>query len=222
MEFLKELFAEPLSFELFQEAVNKKGLKLADISKGEYIVKDKFDKTNEALKSANDTIASLTGELQNLKDSGASAEEWKNKFEELEEEMKNKDAAAKAELEKAEREAGIKSRYDAVCVNKDGNPLEFIHEAVKAEYLKKFGDILSDIDNTEFKGKSDADIFHALTKDDAAAFRGVQAQVILKGGQQFGGSISKEDLSKMGYAERLKIKTEQPDLYQAITNSKGD
>lgn len=164
------------------------GLTDADIEKiiienGKDIQREKegLETVKNELKTAKDTVTNLTGELQQLKNAGASAEEWKQKFEALQTEIAEKEAAAKAEREKAEREADIKSRYNAVCVDKDGKPLEFTHDAIRTEYLRKFGEILSDIDNTEYRGKSDADIFHALTKDDGAAFKGVQAQVTLPG-----------------------------------------
>jgi hypothetical protein len=55
---------------------------------------------------------------------------------------------------------------------------QFTHDAIRDSYLKRFGDAL---DSKDYEGKSDADIFHDLTKDDAAAFKGVQV-VQLKGG----------------------------------------
>lgn len=217
MEFLKELFQEPLSYDAFEKAVEEKGFKLADISKGEYVVKDKFDKANKALKDATETISNLTGEMQTLKDNNASVEDWQSRFEALDKDIKEKEAVAKAEREKAEREADITNRYNAVCVDKDGKPLEFIHEAVKNEYLRKFGEALSNIDSTEFKGKSDADIFHTLTKDDATAFKGTTAQVTLKGGGLIGGGgITKEDFAKMGYADKAKLYNENPKQYEEL------
>lgn len=154
----------------------------ADIGKA----KADYENLKKELGTSKDTLKQLTDELNALKESNANAEDWKKKFDDLSAEIAEKEAAAKAEREKAEREADIKSRYDAVCVDKDGKPLEFTHEAIKADYLKKFGEIISDIDNTEYKGKSDADIFHALTKDDAAAFKGVQARVDLRGANPIG------------------------------------
>ena len=162
----------------------------ADIGKA----KGDYDALKTKLGEAKETIQTLTAEAETLKNSGADAEEWKTKFETLRNDIAQKEAAAKAEREKAEREADIKSRYNAVCVDKDGKPLEFTHEAIRAEYLRKFGEILSDIDNTEYKGKSDADIFHALTKDDAAAFKGVQPTVNLKGANPLGGAAETNTL----------------------------
>ena len=39
MDFLKELFTKPLSFEEFSAAVTSKGIKLADLSSGDYVAK---------------------------------------------------------------------------------------------------------------------------------------------------------------------------------------
>ena len=214
MEFLKELFTEPLSFEAFSKAVTDKGFKLADLASGKYVDKDKLDKAIGDLKAANDTVTTLTGELQTLKDNNATAEEWKKKFEDLQNDVSEKEKAAKAEREKAEREANILSRYNAVCVDKDGKALEWSHEAIKAAYLQRFTDALSDEANV---GKSDADIFHALTKDDAAAFRGVQPVVNLKGASPLGAeALTKEAFAKMDYASRTKLYNENPTLYNEL------
>ena len=144
MEFLKELFTEPLSFEAFQEAVTAKGFKLADLSGGKYVDKSKLDKAIGDLKTANETVTTLTSELNALKDNNATAEEWRKKYEDLQKDIDSKEKAAKAKKEKAEREANILNRYNAVCVDKDGKALEWSHEAIKTAYLQKFTDALSD------------------------------------------------------------------------------
>ena len=83
------------------------------------------------------------------------------------------------------REEHIKARYDAACTDSAGNPLEWSHEAVKADYLKKFTEALED---EAYAGKSDKDIFHALTKDDGAAFKHAHPEVRLKGAEPIGGA----------------------------------
>lgn len=166
------------------------GLTDADIEKiiienGKDIQREKegLETVKNELQNAKDTVTNLTGELQQLRDAGASAEEWKVKFETLQSEIAEKERAAKEEKENAEREANILSRFASVSVDKDGKPLEWSHEAIKTAYAKKFTEALSDETNT---GKSDAEIFHALTKDDSAAFKCVQAQVTLPGAQPLG------------------------------------
>ncbi len=181
--------------------------------------KAKTENVKKELKEAKETIATMTKEVQTLKDSNATAEDWKAKFEELDTKVKKDAETAKLEREKAEKEAQIKNRFEAVCVDKNGKPLEFSHDAIKADYFRKFTEAVEDDAN---KSKSDADVFYVLTKDDKAAFKGIQPDIILPGAQSFGGgSITREQYSKMGYSDRLKFKTEQPELYSEII-SKGE
>ena len=90
------------------------------------------------------------------------------------------------ELESALKE---KNRYNAVAVGKDGKPLEWSHEAIKADYLRKFTEALSDKEN---EGKSDADIFKSLTENDGAAFKVPSAQTVFGGA----GRINNEEIDE--------------------------
>lgn len=148
----------------------------ADIGKA----KGDVDKLKADLSAAKETITNMTSELQTLKDSKASAEDWERKFKDLQNDIAEKERVAKEEKEAAEKEAAVLNRFNAVCVDKDGNPLEFAHEAIKADYIRKFG---IELDNKDNIGKSDVDIFNALTKDDGAAFKGLEQRLDLRGGR---------------------------------------
>ena len=96
----------------------------------------------------------------------------------------NSDAEREAEKTKTEadrimkeKQDNINNRFNAVLGEK-----KFSHDAIREAYLKKFGDAL---ENTDYQGKSDTEIFHDLTKDDATAFTGVTA-VKLQGGRPQG------------------------------------
>ncbi|MBO5944450.1 MAG: hypothetical protein J6Q50_04030, partial [Clostridia bacterium] len=140
------------------------------------------------------------------KTANASGEDWKAKFEALQAENVAKEKQAEADRILAEKNADIEKRF-AECVGDK----KFSHDAIKADYLKKFADAL---ESEEYKGKGDVDIFHALTKDDATAFTGVTA-VKLQGGtpQGVGG---KQYTSK---AEIMAIKN-YDERVQAIANNK--
>ena len=175
----------------------------ADIGKA----KGDFEAVKANLETAQNTIATMTTELNNLKESNATAEDWKQKFEALKANNDEKERLAKEAQAKAEKEAAILDRYNAVCVGQDGKPLEFAHEAIKVDYLRKFTEA---IESAEYTGKSDADIFHSLTKDDAAAFKGVQVKS-LYGGNPGGGmatDASVDNLSKMSVAEYIAARKE--------------
>ncbi len=167
MEFLRSLFTAPLSFEAFVEAVNKAGFKLADLSTGNYVDKGKYDKVSNELSEAKTTISTLTSEAEELRTKGASADEWKDKFEKLEKEHKEKAEKAEAERIEAEKAAAIDGRFAAATGDK-----KFSHDAIRADYRRKFGEAL---ESKDYEGKSDAEIFHALTKDDGSAFSNVTA-----------------------------------------------
>lgn len=161
------------------------------------------------LKEKKEAFDNLNTEFETLKTSNASGEEWQKKYEALKADIDAKEKQAEAERIVKEKQDGILKRFDAVM-----NGKEFNHDAIKAEYLKKFGEA---IELDENKAKSDADIFHELTKDDASAFKGVTA-VRLAGGtnRNIGGTVynSKADIMKIKDATaRQKAIEENPTLF---------
>lgn len=184
-EEIKTIFADATAEQL--EAVMK--LNNADVEKS----KGKLTVLETELEEKKTAFENLNTELEQLKMSSASAEDYKNKFEKLQKEIAEKEKAAKEEKEKAEREANILNRYNAAAIGKDGKPLEWSHEAIKADYLRKFAEALEDEKNT---GKSDTDIFDALVKDDGAAFKVPQAQNVFGGANNFtGGGFDDEKIN---------------------------
>ena len=111
--------------------------------------------------------AKMEEKISELTETAKSAEDYKNKLEALQNEIKEKEEKAEADRIAKEKADSIATRFDAVVGEK-----KFSHDAVRDDYLKKFGEAL---DNEDYKSKSDAEIFHALTKDDAAAFKNVTA-----------------------------------------------
>lgn len=166
-EEIKVIFADATAEQL--EAVMK--LNNADVEKG----KGKLTALEAELKEKKTAFENLNTEFEQLKASNASVEDYKSKFEQLQTEIAEKEKQAKEEQAAKEKAAAIESRFNAVVGDK-----KFTHEAIKADYLHKFGEAL---ENKDFTGKSDADIFHELTKDDKTAFEGVTA-IDLRGGTQ--------------------------------------
>ena len=170
---------------IFAEATDEQLKKIMDLN-GSDVEREKgklsaLEKELEDKKAAFDT---LNGEFETLKASNASAEDYKAKFDKLQEDIAAKEKEEKEAKEKAEREENILNRYNAVAVDKDGKPLEWTHEAIKADYLHKFSEALNDKAN---EGKSDADIFSALTKEDGAAFKVPGAQTVFGGANNVSG-----------------------------------
>ena len=142
----------------------------ADIEKA----KAKVTALEAEIKEKKEAFDKLNGEFEELKQANASGEDWKAKFEALQAENLAKEKQAEADRILAEKNADIEKRFTACVGDK-----EFSHAAIKADYLKKFGDAL---ESEEYKGKGDADIFHALTKDDGSCWKGGVTAVKLAGG----------------------------------------
>lgn len=168
-EEIKAIFADATD----EQVKSVMDLNGADVEK----VKSKVTALEAELKEKKTDFDKLNAEFETLKSTNASGEDWKAKFEALQAENVAKEKQAEADRILKEKTENINSRFNAVLGEK-----KFSHNAVREAYLKKFSDA---IDSKDYEGKSDADIFHALTKDDATAFTGVTA-VKLAGGRPQG------------------------------------
>lgn len=139
--------------------------------------KAKREKLETELKERKESLDNLSKEFEDLKSSNASAEEYKTKYEALVADNEAKAKQAEADRILAEKTENINKRFEAVVGEK-----KFSHNAIKADYLKKFGEALELEEN---KSLSDEQVFHNLIKDDKNAFEGVTA-VKLAGGRPTG------------------------------------
>ena len=146
--------------------------------------KAKREKLETELKEKKESLDNLSKEFEDLKSSNASAEEYKTKYEALVADNEAKAKQAEADRILAEKTENINKRFEAVVGEK-----KFSHNAIKADYLKKFGEA---IELEENKSLSDEQVFHNLIKDDATAFEGVTA-VKLAGGRPSGTSGKTRD-----------------------------
>lgn len=142
--------------------------------------KAKYTELENELNEKENSFNTLTQEFETLKTNNANAADWEKKFNDLSAEIAEKEKQAKLEREAKEKADMIESRFNTVVGDR-----KFTHEAIKADYLHKFGEAL---DNKDFMGKSDADIFHELIKDDKNALENVQMQLNMPGGQPAGGA----------------------------------
>lgn len=158
-EEIKAIFADATDEQL-KAVMDLNG---ADVEK----VKSKVTALEAELKKTKEDKDKLISELDELKTANASGEDWKAKFEALQSENIAKEKQAEADRILAEKTEAINKRFEAVVGDK-----KFIHNAVRENYLKKFGEA---IELEENKSKADADIFHEMTKDDRC-FEGVKVE----------------------------------------------
>lgn len=136
--------------------------------------KEKYSALEKELKEKNESLENLTTEFDALKTANADGADWKAKFEALQADNEAKAKQAEADRILKEKNESIEKRFND-CVG----DRQFNHEAIRAEYLKKFGEAL---ENKDFEGKGDSDIFKELTQNDGDAFKGV-VQIPLAGGR---------------------------------------
>lgn len=197
---------------IFPEATDEQLSKILDIN-GSDVEKFKAKVTalEADIKEKNEAFDKLNTEFESLKSSNAGAEEYKSKYEALVAENAAKAKQAEADRILAEKNENISNRFSAVLGEK-----KFSHDAIKAEYLKKFTEAL---DLKENQGRSDADIFHELTKDDPVAFTGVTT-VKLAGGRQMASGkkyATKEEIMAIkDRAERRAAIAENINLFEGV------
>lgn len=171
--------------------------------------KAKREKLETELKEKTESLDNLSKEFEDLKANNASAEEYKSKYEAVIAENEAKAKQAEADRILAEKTENINKRFEAVVGEKT-----FSHNAIKADYLKKFGEAIELEDN---KALSDEQIFHNLIKDDATAFTGVTA-VKLQGGKPLGNGTkytSKADIMAIkDRTERRNAIAQNLDLFE--------
>ena len=170
--------------------------------------KAKREKLETELKEKTESLENLTTEIATLKTSGKNAEEIQAKLDALIAEREAERTKAEADRLAKEKADNVLSRFNAV-------KKKFKHNDIEQAYLKRFGDA---IESKDFEGKSDAEIYHELTKDDDC-HEGVKA-VHLAGGNPSGvggKSVTREDFNKMSYKERLQIYNENQALYNELT-----
>ena len=175
--------------------------------------KAKREKLETELKEKKESLDNLSKEFEDLKSSNASAEEYKTKYEALVADNEAKAKQAEADRILAEKTENINKRFEAVVGEK-----KFSHDAIKADYLKKFGEA---IELEENKSLSDEQVFHNLIKDDSTAFTGVTA-VKLAGGrpQGIGKYKSKDEIMsiKDGTLRRAEMLA-NPQFFPELSNN---
>lgn len=125
----------------------------ADIGKA----KGDFDKVKADLDKANGTIKEYETTISELKKSAEGNEDFKKKFEDLEQKIAEERAAAEKKAKEEAEEADFSNRFKTVVGEQKWRD-ELTEKAVYSEFKTALKDEAN-------KGKGDKDILEALTKD---------------------------------------------------------
>lgn len=202
VKFLEELGIEP---ETAKKIFAERGLEVEK-------EKAKLTAVQAELTEKKTAFDNLNSEMEALKTSNASAEDWKTKFEALQADNIAKEKQAEAEKIMQAKNENINNRFNTALGDK-----KFYNDPTREYYLKKFGEA---IEAEENQGKSDTDVLHSLTKDDEKAFQGVEI-IKLAGGKPLGTSAgkyaSREEIFKIkDTATRQNEMLNHPDLFPEI------
>lgn len=218
MEFLKEILGEEL-YKQFEQAVNAynsneankdKQIKLANLTEGGYVSKDKYTSLETDLSGKTSELEKANGLIEELKKSTGKDEGLQQKITDYE-----------AEIEK------LKKENETL---KTDNALKFALAAagaVDVDYLvfkaKEKGEIKLGDDG---KIKGEADLISGLKTQLPSMFGASNGNQQQSGNRKIlennlpGGdkdkTVTKEQFLKMGYNERMKLKEENPELFKQL------
>lgn len=216
MEFLKEILGEEL-YKQFEQAVNAyngneankdKQIKLANLTEGGYVSKDKYTSLETDLTGKTSELEKANGLIEELKNSTGKDEGLQQKITTYETEI----ATLKAENETLKTENALKFALVAAG-------------AVDVDYLvfkvKEKGEIKLGEDG---KIKGEADLISGLKTQLPTMFGASNNQQnsnrkILENplpGGDGDKTVTREQFLKMGYEERLKLKQENPELFKQL------
>ena len=162
MDFTSIFNGEALTLAQFNEKT--KGMKLADLSTGEYVEKGKDDKQKKDIESLKQQITEKDETIANLEKAKGDADSMQKELDRYKQ--------AEADREKAEKEA----QMDAILTQTAESALEgreFVNDYTRTYFL---GELKKAIQDPANKGKKPADLFADMTKDVDGVFKNPQQE----------------------------------------------
>jgi hypothetical protein len=221
MDFLKEILNEEL-FNQLVKAVNEHNgneankdnqVKLANLAKGEYVGKGKFDALNEQLTGKQTELDTANGLIAELKKGTKGNEELQGKITGYETQV--------ADLQKQLQETKLKSAIKVGLLAEKCTDVDYVTFKLM-EKLRENGETLELDENDGIKGWEDK--LSGLKTQLPTQFESTgTGKKILDDNRLPEGdkteTLTKESLLKKPYAERMKIYNENPEAYNTAMKS---
>lgn len=218
MEFLKELLGEEL-FKQIESKINEhngneankdKQVKLGNLGTGEYVSKAKHDALQALLDGKTTELDTANGLIAELKKGTKGNEELQGKITGYETQV--------ADLQKQLLETKIKSAVKVGLLAEKCNDIDYVTYCMEKK-LKEQGKTLELDENENIKGWDDllSGMKTQLPTQFEKANRNIVEPNPLPGRNNEPSGITKEQFDKMGYQSRLKLKQEQPEIYNQMT-----
>ena len=173
-----------------------------------YVPKNQFNKKNDALKQAEESLEAMQSDIETLKKANADNDELSKQIDELNAAQLKREAEYTAQIQKMELD-GIVER--TLLSSKVKNA-----KAVRA---------LLDLEDAKVKDGTIKGLDDQLTKlkeSDPYLFESDSKPTGVTPGEPHGGQgstgITQEQFNKMGYLQRAKLKEDDPNAYSELTN----
>lgn len=217
MDFLKEILGEELFWQVSEkvnayngnEANKDKQIKVANLGSGDYVGKAKYDALQALLDGKTTELDTANGLIADLKKSAKGDEALQGKITGYETQV--------AELQKENARIKMESALKVALLSAKALDIPYMTFKVN-EKLKEQGKTL-ELDETEnIKGWDD--ILSGLktqfpTQFETAMKSKIEPNPLPKPNNDEPG-ITKEEFDKMGYNSKVKLKAEQPELYESM------
>ncbi|MCB6366526.1 hypothetical protein LI291_10120 [Intestinibacillus massiliensis] len=201
MEFLKDVFGDgALTYgELAEKLRDNRDVKLGNLAGGRYVQREKLT----ALEAERDALKARLGELEGLDAQGAqkAAAEWEARYRADTQALRDELAAQAYGHAAQEAAAG----------------LQFSSASARRAFLAELTARKLPLEEGRLDG-FDAFV-SAYRAGDPEAFApegGLPRLVTGSGGKPPAAAVTREEYAAMGYGERLRLKTEQPELYREL------
>lgn len=222
MDFLKEILGEEL-FSQVKEKVDafngnednkEKQIKIANLGSGEYVGKGKYDALVASLDGQKTELEKANGLIAELKKDTKGNEELQGKITGYESQV--------ADLQKELQETKIKAAIKVALLSEKAVDVDYLTFKLN-EKLKEKGETLELDENESIKGWNDklsglkVQFPTMFESSSAGGGKKIQENKLPDNNEDKNG-LTKEDILKKPYAERMQIFNENPEAYKEAMN----
>lgn len=223
MEFLKELLGEEL-FKQIESKINEhngneankdKQIKLGNLGTGEYVAKGKHESEIEKLQNL---LTGKTTELETANGLIADLQKGTKGNKELQDAIDTYKNVTVPDLQAQLAETKVKSALKVALLSEKALDIDYLTFKVN-EKMKEQGKTLELDENENIKGWDD--VISGLKTQFPTQFEKANRTIVepnpLPNRNDGHSGITQEEFNKMGYQSRLKLKQEQPEVYNQMT-----
>ncbi len=173
-----------------------------------YVPKNQFNKKNDALKQAEESLEAMQSDIETLKKANADNDELSKQIDELNAAQLKREAEYTAQIQKMELD-GIVER---TLLSSKVKNAKAVRALLDLEDAKVKDGIIKGLDDQLTK----------LKESDPYLFESESKPTGVTPGEPHGGQgstgITQEQFNKMGYLQRAKLKEDDPNAYSELTN----